>query len=99
MILVILSVAFILHSASLISACHAADDPLPQLVAQTIYSKFCYHRWSPLDQVWETMAATGGPALPEVVPLYFLPLHVINVTSCVYGGKSYVIVCIGYVIS
>ena len=32
----------------------------------------------PLDQVWETMAATGGPALPEVVPLYFSPLHVIN---------------------
>ena len=25
----------------------------------------------PPDQVWQTMTATDGPALPQVVPLYF----------------------------
>ena len=44
--------------------CHAASGPLPQLV--------------PPDQVWQTMTATDGPALPQVVPLYLSMLHAIN---------------------
>ena len=34
----------------------------------------------PPDQVWQTMTATDGLTLPQVVSLYFSMLHAINVS-------------------
>ena len=34
--------------------------------------------YDPPDQVWQTLTATDGPALPQVVPLYSAMLHAIN---------------------
>ena len=46
----------------------------------------------PPDQVWQTMTATDGPALPQVVPLYLSMLHAINDTRL----AMYLAAFIGY---
>ena len=94
-----ISIAFILHSASLISACHAADGSLPQLVPDPRPSTAnVFATDVPLGP-----CKYGRPWLPQMIrPCHKWP-HCIFIPTCskcylaVHGRKSYVIVCIGCV--
>ena len=56
--------------------CHSYYKWSPGITGPlTIYGNFYCSTDGSSDQVWQTVAATDGPALPQVVPCIVLPAY------------------------